>query len=63
MAMNAEGARIWARLTRDNVGQSIAIVLDDYVYSAPRVHQEITGGRSQITGDFSIQRPRTLQTF
>ncbi len=60
MAMNAEGARIWARLTRDNVGQSIAIVLDDYVYSAPRVNQEITGGRSQITGDFSIQEAQDL---
>ncbi len=60
MAMNAEGARIWARLTRDNVGQSIAIVLDDYVYSAPRVNQEITGGRSQITGDFTIAEAQDL---
>ena len=60
MAMNAEGARIWARLTRDNIGRSIAIVLDDYVYSAPRVNQEITGGRSQITGDFSISEAQDL---
>ncbi len=60
MAMNAEGARTWARLTRDNVGRSIAIVLDDYVYSAPRVNQEITGGRSQITGDFSINEAQDL---
>ncbi|TVR73349.1 MAG: protein translocase subunit SecDF [Marinilabiliales bacterium] len=60
MAMNAEGARIWARLTRDNIGRCIAIVLDDYVYSAPRVNQEITGGRSQITGDFSITEAQDL---
>jgi SecD/SecF fusion protein len=60
MAMNAEGARIWARLTRDNVGRSIAIVLDDLVYSAPRVNQEITGGRSQITGDFTIAEAQDL---
>ena len=60
MAMNAEGARIWARLTRDNIGRAIAIVLDDYVYSAPRVNQEITGGRSQITGDFSISEAQDL---
>jgi SecD/SecF fusion protein len=60
MAMNAEGARIWARLTRDNIGSSIAIVLDDYVYSAPRVNQEITGGRSQITGDFTINEAQDL---
>ncbi len=60
MAMNSEGARIWARLTRDNVGRAIAIVLDDFVYSAPRVNQEITGGRSQITGDFSIAEAQDL---
>jgi SecD/SecF fusion protein len=60
MAMNAEGSKIWARLTRDNVGRAIAIVLDNYVYSAPRVNQEITGGRSQITGDFSINEADDL---
>lgn len=60
MAMNSEGARTWARLTRDNVGRCIAIVLDDFVYSAPRVNQEITGGRSQITGDFSIAEAQDL---
>ncbi len=60
MAMNSEGARIWARLTRDNIGRSIVIVLDDYVYSNPRVNQEITGGRSQITGDFSITEAQDL---
>jgi SecD/SecF fusion protein len=60
MAMNAEGARTWARLTRENIGQNIAIVLDDYVYSAPRVNQEIPTGRSQISGDFSIQEAQDL---
>lgn len=60
MAMNAEGARTWARLTKENIGQSIAIVLDDYVYSAPNVTQEITGGRSQIMGDFSITEAQDL---
>lgn len=60
MSMNAEGARKWARLTADNIGKSIAIVLDGYVYSAPRVNQEITGGQSQITGDFTINDARDL---
>ncbi len=60
MAMNAEGARTWARLTKENIGKSIAIVLDDYVYSAPNVNQEITGGRSQIMGDFSINEAQDL---
>jgi len=53
MGMNAEGARIWARMTADNIGKCIAIVLDDMVYSYPRVSVEITGGRSSITGDFT----------
>jgi SecD/SecF fusion protein len=60
MSMNAEGARIWARLTRENIGQNIAIVLDDYIYSAPRVNQEIPTGRSQISGDFDIQEAQDL---
>jgi SecD/SecF fusion protein len=60
MAMNAEGARTWARLTRENIGRAVAIVLDDLVYSAPRVNQEIPGGRSQITGDFSIAEAQDL---
>ena len=60
MAMNSEGARIWRRLTADNVGRSIAIVLDDLVYSFPTVTQEITGGRSQISGQFSIQEAQDL---
>ena len=60
MTMNSEGARTWARLTADNINNCIAIVLDGYVYSAPMVHGEISGGRSQITGDFTIQEATDL---
>ncbi len=60
MSMNAEGAKVWARLTRENVGRSIAIVLDNYVYSAPRVNGEIKGGNSEITGDFTIDEAKDL---
>jgi len=60
MGMNAEGARIWARLTGENIGKCIAIVLDNYVYSYPRVQTEIKGGRSQITGDFTINEAKDL---
>ncbi len=60
MTMNAAGARTWARLTADNIGGNIAIVLDGYVYSAPTVNGEITGGRSEITGNFTIQEAKDL---
>lgn len=60
MVMNATGARTWARMTADNIGRSIAIVLDGYVYSAPRVNGEIEGGRSSITGQFTIQEAKDL---
>ena len=60
MSMNSEGAQIWARLTKENIGRCIAIVLDDHVYSAPRVQVEITGGRSSITGNFSINEATDL---
>ncbi len=60
MAMNADGAKTWARLTKNNVGNFIAIVLDGYVYSAPRVNQEITGGRSSISGDFTVNEAKDL---
>ncbi|MEX2369719.1 MAG: protein translocase subunit SecDF [Bacteroidales bacterium] len=53
MSMNAEGAKRWANLTRENVGKAIAIVLDGVVYSAPNVNEEIKGGSSSISGDFS----------
>ena len=60
MAMNAEGAKKWARLTKDNIGRSIAIVLDNAVYSFPRVNDEIKGGRSSITGNFSSEEAKDL---
>ncbi|MDR3366729.1 MAG: protein translocase subunit SecDF [Prevotellaceae bacterium] len=60
MSMNSEGAKIWARLTADNIGKCIAIVLDGYVYSYPRVNGEIKGGSSQITGNFSPEEADDL---
>jgi SecD/SecF fusion protein len=60
MTMNAEGAETWRRLTKDNIGKSIAIVLDDYVYSFPTVQGEIGGGRSSITGNFDITEAKDL---
>ena len=60
MTMNDEGARKWARLTGDNVGRSIAIVLDGVVYSAPNVSNEITGGRSEISGNFTVDETTDL---
>ncbi len=60
MAMNSEGAKTWARLTADNIGKCIAVVLDDMVYSYPNVNSEITGGRSEITGNFSIDEATDL---
>lgn len=60
MTMNAEGAKAWARLTKENIGRGIAIVLDDLVYSAPNVNDEITGGRSQITGHFTPEEAKDL---
>ena len=60
MRMNAEGSKVWARLTKENVGKSIAIVLDDYVYSYPRVNGEITGGSSEISGQFTQTEAKDL---
>ena len=60
MTMNAEGASAWARLTKDNIGKQIAIVLDGLVYSYPNVLNEITGGSSQITGNFDVQEAEDL---
>ncbi|MGM9758661.1 MAG: protein translocase subunit SecDF [Parabacteroides sp.] len=60
MAMNAEGAKAWARLTKENIGRQIAIVLDNMVYSAPNVNDEITGGRSQIQGRFTPEEAKDL---
>ena len=60
MSMNAEGANTWARLTRDNIGKQIAIVLDGLVYSYPNVQNEISGGHSSITGNFDVEEATDL---
>ena len=60
MTMNAEGTQEWSRMTGENIGKCIAIVLDGYVYSAPRVNSKIDKGQSQITGDFTIQEAKDL---
>ena len=60
MSMNAEGAQTWARLTKDNIGRQVAIVLDGMVYSYPTVQSEISGGSSQITGNFTLEEAEDL---
>ena len=60
MSMNAEGAKAWARITKENIGKSVAVVLDGYVYSFPTVQSEITGGNSQITGNFTVDEAKDL---
>ncbi len=60
MSMNAEGANTWARMTKDNIGRQIAIVLDGMVYSYPTVQSEISGGSSQITGNFTLEEAEDL---
>jgi SecD/SecF fusion protein len=60
MAMNGTGARIWKNMTAANVGKRIAIVLDDYVYSAPNINGEIAGGRSSISGSFTVEQAKDL---
>ena len=60
MTMNSEGAKQWKRLTAENIGKSVAIVLDGFVYSYPTVQSEISGGRSQITGNFTINEAKDL---
>jgi SecD/SecF fusion protein len=63
MTMNSEGAKVWQRLTKDNIGKSIAIVLDGYVRSFPTVQNEISGGRSSITGLASIEEAKDLSNI
>jgi SecD/SecF fusion protein len=63
MSMNAEGSKTWARLTRENLGKSIAVVLDGYVRSYPTVQVEITGGSSEITGDFTLEEATDLSNI
>ena len=60
MSMNAEGANTWARMTKENIGKQIAIVLDGMVYSYPTVQGEIAGGSSQITGNFTLEEAEDL---
>ena len=60
MTMNDEGARQWSRITGQNIGKAIAIVLDDQVYSFPNVNGQIDGGRSQITGRFTVEEANDL---
>ena len=60
MTMNAEGASTWARMTKDNIGKQIAIVLDGMVYSYPTVNSAIEGGSSQITGNFTLEEAEDL---
>ena len=60
MSMNAEGAKAWQRITKENIGKSVAIVLDGFVYSSPTVQNEIAGGNSQITGNFTVEEAKDL---
>ncbi|MBR6714292.1 MAG: protein translocase subunit SecDF, partial [Bacteroidaceae bacterium] len=60
MSMNNDGARVWANLTKNNIGKAVAIVLDGVVYSAPNVMNEINGGNSQITGNFTTEDTKDL---
>ncbi|MDY3064123.1 MAG: protein translocase subunit SecDF [Bacteroidaceae bacterium] len=60
MSMNNDGARIWANITKNNIGKAVAIVLDGVVYSAPNVMNEINGGNSQITGNFTTEDTKDL---
>ena len=60
MSMNSEGSKIWARMTRENIGRCLTVVLDGYVRSYPRVQNEITGGSTEITGDFTIEEADDL---
>ena len=60
MQMNSDGARRWSQITKQNIGKAVAIVLDDAVYSAPRIMTQIDGGNSQITGNFTIEDTKDL---
>jgi len=60
MRMNRSGARLWQKVTRENIGQSVAVVLDDYVYSFPVVNAEISGGSSVISGNFTLEEAQDL---
>lgn len=63
MKMNSTGAKIWADITRENVGRFVAISLDNYIHSAPRINQVIEGGNSSISGNFTIQEAQDLASI
>lgn len=63
MSMNSEGARIWSRFTRDNIGKQIAIVVDNHVYSFPVVNAEIKGGNSSISSNFTIEEAEDMASI
>jgi len=63
MTMDKQGERVWAKMTGDNVGRAIAVVLDDIVYSAPNVNEAINGGNSQISGSFSVEEGQDLSNI
>jgi SecD/SecF fusion protein len=60
MSMNSEGSKIWARITRENIGRSVIVLLDGYVRSSATVQNEITGGNTEITGNFTIEEADDL---
>jgi SecD/SecF fusion protein len=60
MTMNSQGTKQWAKLTTENVNKFVAVVLDDFVYSAPNVNEPITGGRTSISGNFTIEEAQDL---
>jgi SecD/SecF fusion protein len=60
MTMNSDGSKTWARMTRENIGRCLVVVLDGYVRSYPRVQNEITGGSTEITGNFTIEEADDL---
>lgn len=60
MSMNAEGSKIWQRMTRENIGKSVAVVLDNYVQSFPTVQGEIPNGRTEISGNFTVEEAKDL---
>ncbi len=60
MTMNSRGSKLWAKMTSENVGNFVAVVLDDYVYTAPRVNTAITGGRTSISGNFTVLEAQDL---
>ncbi|MEI6866104.1 protein translocase subunit SecDF [Flavicella sp.] len=60
MTMNSRGSKLWAKMTSENIGNFVAVVLDNYVYTAPRVNTAITGGRTSISGNFTVLEAQDL---